>query len=91
MDITKIADILDDAMYKEIKLAITTKERGFIIGIPHNVDEFDTDPDRLGYFIMIDLHFGDTVFLDEITAIHGYNDEVKRSIPQSDLLRVSGE
>jgi len=40
---------------------------------------------------MIDLHFGDTVFLDEITAIHEYNDEVKRSIPQSDLLRVSGE
>jgi len=90
MGIAEIADILDDAMYSDKKLKMTTKERGIIIGIPHNVDEFDADPDRLGYFIMIEPSLGDTVFLDEIVEIKDYIDETVLSIPQSDLLRASG-
>jgi len=90
MGITEVADILDDAMYNDVKLSITTKERGIIVGIPHNVDEFDADPDRLGYFIMIEPSLGDTVFLDEIIEIKDYNDETVLLIPQSNLLRASG-
>jgi hypothetical protein len=66
----KPIDILDNAMYEGITLKITTKGRGIISGQPFSVDEFETDPDRLGYVIMIDEHFADTVFLDEIVEIH---------------------
>ena len=82
MAIKEIADVLDEAMYTRKKIAIKTKERGVIVGIPHNVDEFDTDPDRLGYFIMIEPQLGDTVFLDEITEISDYNPIIFVSIPQ---------
>jgi len=61
--------ILDTAKSAGAKLSILTKERGVIIGIPHNVDEYDADPERLGYFVMLEPHLGDTVFLDEIVDI----------------------
>jgi len=86
MEISKAADILDSALYSGDELIITTRERGQIIGIPHSVDEFDADPDRLGYFIMIDPHLGDTVFLDEIIEINKTN----RFIPRN-IRWVSGE
>jgi hypothetical protein len=63
------ADILDDAMYERIELIIVTKSRGEIRGIPSAVDQFDSDPDRLGYYVTIGKHEEDTVFLDEIISI----------------------
>jgi len=84
------ADILDKAMYDRKSLIVLTKERGEIIGIPHAVDEFETDDERLGYFIEIGDHFLDTVYLDEITEIKYYNADAVLLIPQSSLLRVSG-
>ena len=63
------ADILDDAMYKGIELLIMTKSRGEIRGIPDAVDEFDTDPERLGYYLAIGEDMADTIFLDEIISI----------------------
>jgi len=84
------ADILDKAMYDRKSLIILTKDRGKIIGMPHAVDEFETDDERLGYFIEIGDHLLDTVYLDEITEIKDYDDDNVLLIPQSDLLRVSG-
>ena len=69
MTLSESADVLDTAMYKGEKLTIKTKERGVIVGIPHSVDEFETDPDRLGYVVMLSKHYADTVFLDEIVDI----------------------
>ena len=63
------ADVLDDAMYARKELAITTKSRGVLIGMPDAVDEFDSDPDRLGYYLAIGEDAVDTVFLDEIVEI----------------------
>ena len=62
-------DILDDAMHNGTELTITTKERGKTIGTPHSVDYFETDEARLGYFIKIDEHLLDTVYIDEIAEI----------------------
>ena len=69
MTITMIADILDAAMYEGIELLINTKSRGDIRGIPENVDEFDSDPNRLGYCFDIGNDTVDTVFLDEVVSI----------------------
>jgi len=90
MEITKAADILDAAIYSGDELIITTKERGQIIGVPHSVDEFDTDPDRLGYFIMIEPHLGDTVYLDEIVEIYS-DDTVSPAKFQHNIVLVSGK
>ena len=62
-------DILDNAMYKRTKLSITTKVRGVIKGIPAYLDDFISDPERLGYCLDIGEHEADTVFLDEIVSI----------------------
>lgn len=69
MTTEEVADVLDEAMHEGTTLRITTKERGVFVGEPHNVDEFDTDPDRLGYVVMLSKHFCDTVFLDEVVSI----------------------
>ena len=63
------ADILDSAMYNSEKLIITTKERGQIIGVPHSIDDFQTDDERFGYFIDIDEYTQDTAYIDEIVSI----------------------
>jgi hypothetical protein len=62
-------DILDDAAYARRELKIVTQSRGVIIGTPDAVDEYDSDPERLGYCLAIGENEADTVFLDEITAI----------------------
>ena len=62
-------DILDDAMYSGTELTITTKKRGKMIGIPHSVDEFETDEERFGYVIKINEYMVDTVYIDEIREI----------------------
>ncbi|MCL2030559.1 MAG: hypothetical protein FWG93_03350 [Oscillospiraceae bacterium] len=66
---TKYFDILDAAMRKREVVSIYTKERGIVTGTPHNVDEYDADPERLGYVVMLSKHYADTVFLDEIVSI----------------------
>ena len=62
-------DILDDAMYSRIKLIVETKDRGVFTGIPHSVDDFETDDERLGYFIEVGDHLLSSVYLDEIVEI----------------------
>jgi len=68
-------DILDDAMYSGRKLEIITKSRGTITGTPDAVDEFDSDPERLGYYLSLGDGWSDTVFLDEIVEIAGFVDD----------------
>ncbi|MDR2533140.1 MAG: hypothetical protein LBC82_09910 [Oscillospiraceae bacterium] len=62
-------DMLDDAMHNGSELEIQTKSRGIIIGTPDAVDEFDSDPERLGYYLAIGKHGAGTVFIDEIVDI----------------------
>jgi hypothetical protein len=59
-------DILDDAMHAGTRLVITTKERGKYTGIPHNVDEFEADEERLGYVIDVGDDRFITIFPDEV-------------------------
>ena len=61
--------ILEQAAFAGKKVAIATKERGIVTGVYHSVDEFETDPDRLGFVIVLDVHSADTVFIDEINEI----------------------
>ena len=63
------SDILDKAMHNRQSVAVQTTKRGLIAGIPHAVDEFETDDNRFGYFIETGDHELDTVFLDEIVDI----------------------
>jgi len=62
-------DILDAAMYGGQKLIISTKERGQIIGVPHSIDDFETDENRFGYVIRTGEHEVDTAYIDEIVSI----------------------
>ena len=84
-------DILDDAMYSGRDLVITTKARGKIIGIPHSVDEFETDEERFGYVIKVSEYMVDTVFIDEITEITDHIPEVVKPILHDNLRLVSGK
>jgi len=65
----EVADVLDAAMYDGRILRMETKARGVIIGSPEGVDEFDTDPDQLGYYVSLSETRETTVFLDEVTRI----------------------
>jgi citrate lyase beta subunit len=65
----EVADVLDAAMYDRRVLRMETKMRGVIVGMPDAVDEFDTDPDRLGYYVALSETRADTVFLDEVFRI----------------------
>jgi len=64
-----VSDVLDAAMYDRRALRMETKARGVIIGTPHVFDEFDSDPDRLGYVVSLSERTETTVFLDEVTRI----------------------
>ena len=61
--------ILEEAAFAGKQVKITTIDRGIISGSFICVDEFDTDPDRLGYCIQTGKNTTVTVFIDEITAI----------------------
>ncbi|MDR1704183.1 MAG: hypothetical protein LBS19_05815 [Clostridiales bacterium] len=63
------ADILDRAMYMKSIVRITTKEKGVITGMPVGVDEYDTDEDRLGYYIIISHGEMDTVYLNDVIEV----------------------
>jgi hypothetical protein len=65
----EVVDVLDAAMYDRRLLKVETKARGAIVGTPDAVDEFDSDPDRLGYYVSISDTRLDTVFLDEVIRI----------------------
>ena len=79
--------ILEEAAYARQKVQIKTKNRGIITGMFEGVDEYDTDPDRLGFFMEIGKHEGDTVFLDEIVEIT----KVPKRIPKSSTIYASGK
>ena len=61
--------VLEQSAFEEKEVAITTKDRGIVIGAFIAPDEFDTDPDRYGFWIQTGKHEEDTVFLDEIVSI----------------------
>jgi len=61
--------ILEQAAFAGKEVAITTKERGTISGMFTGVDEYDTDENRLGFFIDTSEHECDTVYIDEIIEI----------------------
>jgi len=65
----EVVDILDAAMYDGRELKVETIARGTITGTPYAVDELETDPDRLGYYVSLGETRADTVFLDEVTRI----------------------
>ena len=64
-----IYETLNDAICTQRELSIETKERGTISGIPHSLDEFDTDEGRLGCNIWVNEHKVETVYFDEIVSI----------------------
>ena len=68
---TDFSDVLDLAVYNGDTVIIKTIDRGFLIGKPIGVDEFDTDEDRLGYYVDVGANEIDTIFLDEITSVSG--------------------
>ena len=84
------AEVLDHAMYKKSKLKVKTKARGDIIGVPVCLDDFITDPDRLGYILSLGNHEEDTVYLDEIVEIYG-DDTVSPAKFQYNIELVSGK
>ncbi|GBU22712.1 hypothetical protein R80B4_02624 [Fibrobacteres bacterium R8-0-B4] len=65
----EVVDVLDAAMYDRRALKMETMARGTIIGTPHFLDEFESDPDRLGYAVLLSRTTETTVFLDEVTRI----------------------
>ena len=62
--------ILEQSAFNGSNVEIKTKERGVISGNFSGVDEFDTDPNRLGFWIRTGKYEEDTVFLDEIITIN---------------------
>ena len=74
-DFMSFADVLDNAMYDKRELVIITKSRGTIYGTPDAVDEYDSDPERLGYYLAVGEDEADTVFLDEIVEIRDIQTE----------------
>jgi len=75
-------DVLDDAMYSGNYVEVKTKSRGVIRGLPTAVDEYDTDENRLGYYVSLGNGWEDTVFLDEIVDIKvvSQNADLKKAI-----------
>ena len=61
--------ILEQAAFNGKEVSITTKKRGIITGMFTGVDEFDTDSERLGFFIDTSEYECDTVYIDEIVEI----------------------
>jgi len=62
--------ILEEAAFAGLSVDVFTKGRGIIRGKFTGVDEFDTDEERLGFYLSLGDGWEDTVFLDEITDIH---------------------
>jgi len=61
--------ILENSAFDKKKVRIKTKERGIITGVFTGVDEYDTDPERYGFYIDTSEYEYDTVFIDEIIDI----------------------
>jgi hypothetical protein len=70
---------LEEAAFADCLVDVETKDRGVVTGKFVCVDEFDTDEDRLGYYLSLGGGYGDTVFHDEIVDV--------RIIPKSDTVR----
>jgi len=91
MSFDYILGILDDAAISEEKVTVVTKERGKIIGMPHSTDYFETDDERLGYFIEIGENLLDTVYLDEIAEITVHREDITIDVIKTGLSRASGK
>ena len=61
--------MLEQAAFDGKDVLVTTKDRGAISGRFTGVDEYDTDPERLGFWIQTGEHEEDTVYLDEIVGV----------------------
>jgi len=74
--------ILEKASFAGCLVEVITKDRGVITGKFTGVDEFDTDEERLGYYLdLAGSNYEDTVFLDEIVDI--------KVIPKTDVNIIS--
>ena len=71
-DMDKHWIMLEKAEFARETVTITTHERGQIVGVPHSVDELESDPERLGYNIEVKPHYLDTVFFDEIVSVSAF-------------------
>ena len=60
---------LEQAAFDGKQVSIKTKNRGTIIGMFTGIDEFETDPGRLGFCVDISEYEYDVVFPDEIIEI----------------------
>ena len=65
-----IFSLINDAMYEQKEIVVETKDHKFIIGVPHSLDEFDTDEERLGVSVWIDDTTVKMIFLDEIISVY---------------------
>jgi len=83
--------ILEQSAFDGKRVSITTKDRGIIKGAFTGVDEFDTDPERYGFYISIKPHFYDTVFLDEIVDITEHSPAPRITFSRRKLKYVSGK
>jgi len=61
--------ILERSAFDGKKVQIKTEKRGFIVGTFTGVDEFEADPEKLGFCIDTGEHSYDVVFPDEIVEI----------------------
>ena len=61
--------ILEQSAFDDKKIIVKTKSRGIITGMFTGVDEYDTNPERFGFWIQTKEHEVNTVYLDEIISI----------------------
>jgi hypothetical protein len=64
---------LEQTAFDKKKAQIPTNSRGVIVGSFIGLDEFDSDPERLGACLIVAPHMMDTVFLDEIVNVEEYS------------------
>ena len=73
--------ILEQAAFAGCLVEIKTKNRGIVKGEFTGVDEYDTDDNRLGFFVDTVDGWADSVYIDEIADI--------RIIPKAETLTES--
>ncbi|MCL1832563.1 MAG: hypothetical protein FWG45_06620 [Oscillospiraceae bacterium] len=71
--------LLERAAIDGCSVEVKTKGRGCVVGNFVHVDEFEADPERLGYYLSLGNGRGDVVFEDEIVDV--------RAIPKADMIR----
>jgi len=60
---------LNDAMCNRQVVKITTKKQGTVTGIPHSMEEYDSERDMAGCAIWIDENTVELVYYEDIISI----------------------